>query len=589
MDLPDTLAPWAPYLRLFDPPLGLALGETVRRLAMLLGPLPVPRPNGDVPDGYDGLARRGPYERLLSSEWALASAVPLEFLRRAVMGEHAFLAPAFRGTGASRHSVALFDTGPAQLGTPRVAQIAALVVLARRAEVAGVPFSWGVLSKPGVLLSGLTAASLLHLVQGRSERDLDDHAREKWRETLAREIGPRRDGADLWIVGGRRALAAFEDASSLAIDDVLELGVRRVSVEARPHRGAARSALLEVPPVADAIRVLRDPYRGAMMKPPSPTPPPGARPLDLAADLVFSYDARRLLTLEAPGTLVAHFIPNSPSARGPNPARFSPPVGQSVVAAGQTRSGLEVLTTDGEQLWLFELGPRGGSRRAPRSFAGKIAPAPHRLSPLHVFGPWAAPSLVFLDDAGGLHLSTRDQSTRLADAVIAFWRHHSTSVWAVETAEGVDVRAREDGSGDVATTTLRGATTPVFFGYWGPYAPVLPGMIAARTRTGWTLRTDKPDVALLPSSDTRVIGVGAPFRNDREPCLLVIDGTSRIMALGRRISKVVVSESSPITRAVVGQYGPHLAYVTEAGHLVVYDLLRDGQVMRVASPREASP
>ena len=42
------------------------------------------------PDGYDGIASRGIYERLVTSEWLLADEEPDEFDRRAAMGEHTF-------------------------------------------------------------------------------------------------------------------------------------------------------------------------------------------------------------------------------------------------------------------------------------------------------------------------------------------------------------------------------------------------------------------------------------------------------------------------------------------------------------------
>ncbi len=44
-----------------------------------------------MPDGYDGIGRRGSYDRLLASEWLIHDELPDEFLRRVVSGEHAFL------------------------------------------------------------------------------------------------------------------------------------------------------------------------------------------------------------------------------------------------------------------------------------------------------------------------------------------------------------------------------------------------------------------------------------------------------------------------------------------------------------------
>src|SRR5687768_17876785 len=63
-----------------------------------------------------------------------------------------------------------FDAGPNQLGSPRIAQIAALIVLSRRAEAAGVRFAWGILQEPDAPLfersEELTSElqSRLHLV-----------------------------------------------------------------------------------------------------------------------------------------------------------------------------------------------------------------------------------------------------------------------------------------------------------------------------------------------------------------------------------------------------------------------------------------
>jgi hypothetical protein len=120
VELPRALTPWAAYLQLFPRELVLALGPMVRRLDSVIGPLRAQGRRGDGdPDGFDGLARRGSYERLLLSEWLLAEEVPEEFVRRAAMREHGFLHLARREPVGSRVSVALFDAGPNQIGAPR--------------------------------------------------------------------------------------------------------------------------------------------------------------------------------------------------------------------------------------------------------------------------------------------------------------------------------------------------------------------------------------------------------------------------------------------------------------------------------------
>lgn len=134
MELPRSLAPWAPYLDLFPRDIGLALGPVVRRIALAVEPLAAHALSGSGdPDGFDGLSNRGSYDRLLASEWLLSEELPDEFLRRAAEGEHVFLKIGRREPVRSRLSVVLFDVGPNQLGSPRIAHLAALIVMARRA------------------------------------------------------------------------------------------------------------------------------------------------------------------------------------------------------------------------------------------------------------------------------------------------------------------------------------------------------------------------------------------------------------------------------------------------------------------------
>ena len=96
MQLPEALQPWRQWLEWFAPQHLPLFADLLGRLNPVLGPLRG-RQQGGVPepDGVGDLQRRGPYERLLSSEWLLADEVPDEFMRRAVGGEHMFLAPQY--------------------------------------------------------------------------------------------------------------------------------------------------------------------------------------------------------------------------------------------------------------------------------------------------------------------------------------------------------------------------------------------------------------------------------------------------------------------------------------------------------------
>ena len=90
-----------------------------------------------------------PYLEVFSGE-AAASLVPL--LERVAASLGPLEAPA-RG----RTLLAVFDAGPGQLGSPRIAQIAVIIALARRADEAGGAFCWGLLQEPeGPLSPGMS-------------------------------------------------------------------------------------------------------------------------------------------------------------------------------------------------------------------------------------------------------------------------------------------------------------------------------------------------------------------------------------------------------------------------------------------------
>src|SRR5262249_12855761 len=90
--LPPALAPWIAELASLTPEMSAIVGGWLGRLEQGLGTLfrRGLAASGE-PTGYDGLSRRGVYERLLVSEWLLADEAPDEFVRRAVANEHLFV------------------------------------------------------------------------------------------------------------------------------------------------------------------------------------------------------------------------------------------------------------------------------------------------------------------------------------------------------------------------------------------------------------------------------------------------------------------------------------------------------------------
>lgn len=139
-DLTQALAP-------FSEAFASLVGPWMHRLDRLVGPLrPVWRPELEgAPDGFSGVAHRGPPERLLASEWLLAEEVPDLFLLRAAEGTQLHTATRRTADAPERDVVLVFDTGPDQAGAPRLVHVALALVVAWRlnAEV-----WWGSLNKP---------------------------------------------------------------------------------------------------------------------------------------------------------------------------------------------------------------------------------------------------------------------------------------------------------------------------------------------------------------------------------------------------------------------------------------------------------
>lgn len=199
MQLPEALQPWRQWLEWFAPQHLPLFADLLGRLNPLLGPLRGLHQGGvPEPDGLGDLQRRGPYERLLSSEWLLADEVPDEFLRRAVGGEHMFLAPQYRAREANRLIVVMFDAGPLQLGAARLVHLALLMLLARRAEEAGAQLRWGILQGAPVLHELDSPAQLKRLLEARTYETVSDRHWQAWRDWLADQAA-----GECWVVGQR--------------------------------------------------------------------------------------------------------------------------------------------------------------------------------------------------------------------------------------------------------------------------------------------------------------------------------------------------------------------------------------------------
>ncbi len=253
MRMPVALQPWRQWLEWLEPEQVIAVGDLLQRLQAAMGAFRGPQQRGEhEPNGIDELRRRGPYHRLLLSEWAMADAAPDEFLRRASSGEHLFLSPRRETRKADARIVALFDTGPAQLGAPRLAHIALWILLARRAQEAGIAFCWGTTAEPGALHDADSARQLKSFLAKRSWAHADSTADSAWQSALTAD---RRAHGERWRIGATSGEAQDTTAFTHRVDIQREwLGALAVRIVGP---GGRRDVALPLPPSGAAAKLLR--------------------------------------------------------------------------------------------------------------------------------------------------------------------------------------------------------------------------------------------------------------------------------------------------------------------------------------------
>ena len=314
------------------------LADWLPRLGRTIGPLKRSRSTPDgPPDGFAGLSRRGPYERLLMTEWLLAKELPEEFIRRAVTHEHLFLQLARREPAGGLRSVVLFDGGPSQIGEPRLAHLAALVIFAQRAADAGAELIFGVLQAvppPMTVVSPENAERIMHARAAEAPTESQYSA---WLDAAANGGGSPQPLDDVWLVGGpqTREWAARAAFGHVEPQDVLALDRRAISVTVR--QGAApRSVELPLPSIASCIRLLRDPYR----------PPARPRTRPRASGMIFSHDGRYLMMRTIAG-VAAMRVSRSADEEGGTVRHLAFPEGDIIAADAFKKRFLVLAAIDG--------------------------------------------------------------------------------------------------------------------------------------------------------------------------------------------------------------------------------------------------
>lgn len=362
--LPLALQPWRPWLACFDHDLALTLGALLLRLRPVLGRHATPLQQGEwTPDGVDDLRKRGSYERLLLSEWVLAEELPDEFLRRAAQQEHLFLAPRMVAPRSKGLIVLICDCGPLQWGVPRLLHIALWILLARRAEEAGVPLQWGVAQRPGELHAVDAAAALQGLLQARTAELCTPSQQQAWSSALA-ALQP----GEVWWLGDAPDWLAMpgithQMLSRCAWGGMLQLRLRLRSVE--------RSLTLPVPDVAQCARLLSGDFLrraedGARLR--------GTAPLALQQPPLFSNDGLHLaVAVRDEHCALVYSLTRRNQVSPPRRAQWS--AGGELMAAALVRKEFVGLVVDHGHLYFWRM---QGFAAQPRPDHATMALVPGR-------------------------------------------------------------------------------------------------------------------------------------------------------------------------------------------------------------------
>ncbi|MCP4149948.1 MAG: hypothetical protein GY757_19535 [bacterium] len=256
MILPAPLLHWQKELSFFREDLAEDMFKLLRPLDLAIGPLKFSQEDNEgEPDGFQGITNKGDFSRLLPTEWLLADVFPQEFLRKAASGEQLFLRQSFQKPHGSGLSMALLDSGPAQLGNPRILQLAVLIVLARRALLQGYDFTWGSLQQD-TLVENFDKEAAKTFLACRTFTELDTGHVKSWQKCLEHT----NTTVDLWIIGARETATLFPSTQNITICDTLQPGSKEIDVTVT-QKARKNRLKLQLPHDETCTWLLRDPFK----------------------------------------------------------------------------------------------------------------------------------------------------------------------------------------------------------------------------------------------------------------------------------------------------------------------------------------
>ncbi|MDQ1816408.1 hypothetical protein RBA41_24220 [Massilia sp. CCM 9210] len=595
MTLPPQLAPWSEWLALVPLEMAEPLGQMLLRLQPLVGRMTGVAASPDtIPVGAGSIARRGPYQRLLLSEWAVLDAAPDEFIRRASANELLFSAPEPQVQRRARLCVALFDAGPEQLGEPRLVQMALMILLARRAGEAGADFQWGVLQAPPTLHA--KSRKLRAWLDARTLTRVDAAHLKRWNE----ELGSLGETDEVWQIGASGCGALARTGARVNIEAPLFDAGLKVSIT---QRRATRELLLELPAPGIGARLLRHPFD---------PPPQGKRRVDDMLSLkqapVFGLSGTWLAAAREKGGVVLHHVPASAAAQPGKPRRYHAKPRASVlgvVLAGKMPAMVEI---SGSSLTFVrfpgrEFGPpRTVMRRRPDQF--RMPSETGCWLPTFFLIDYSRSSVgarVFMRDLGGKlgcwtacspeHLG-RTRFHQVDEGVTGAIQYDRTLLYATSAANRTTIYAigaKEEEPTEIAEFPMEAMR--VLFGAPAPARQRASWLYALqRSDQHWLLVDDnfKVTIPLMINDGATVMGVArmAP-QACTTPALLVLSADRRTVDLRSASgNQVVLQSEQPIAQLVLDPTGERLCWLTDSRELSVRALHGSEVLLHVASAPE---
>jgi hypothetical protein len=624
IDLPRPLQPWQQWLGWFDAELAEQVGELVRRLSDLVGVAPASGRGGQPePDGLGDLRSRGPYERLLASEWLLAEELPDEFLRRAVSSEHLFLAPRMRAAQVERSVVVVFDCGPRALGAARLAHIAAWILLARRAGELGGTLRWGVLQAPGQLHPADTPAQLGALMRSRRTAVATEAHTAQWRAAVEQLAGT--DEREIWWIGASGP--GMPDLGSRN-ERVLTLQVPLAgdTLEARLSLGASqRRTSLPLPPTPAATTLLRGDFKTAVVARRLPANRTlSTKRLSLTHGLIMSMPPGQVGVPELGNPAMLVFaVPRPGQSKLAKPRRQTWSTARPPIAVGLQRGETIALCAAENRLHFWQM----------PGFAEQDRPEREDFEASNSIGRWLP--MIQLHDAKHQLAGVIDNAGRLVT-----WRggvrpRSGPAVAAPPGATVVDRQVRTlaalgpdrlayamvwgDGiwlrelSASGGSSTMRRRLCPApgqvldmhltILGFGTPAAQVgslgfvhqLQGTVIWQILTIKQLGRALDEVDGAESHEVRIAqgerGVGLVNQRDvRPPALVVLSADKRRLRLATARSQTTLYESANIIeRCSVCPIQGHVAVLTRDRQLVVIDPVDREQLLVVTDAQPSTP